>query len=71
MNTVNDNKWERYQQALGGLWYWGIEDMIYQDGWIKFKGRKVEHFDSDYAITFEARDYALKLSTIELNGGIK
>ena len=42
-------------------YYWNIPGVTYKDGYIIYKGRKIEHFNSDYAETEAARDYVLKL----------
>ena len=57
---------ELYQSALKGYkkpWFHGIENMtIDNDGFVKWRGKNVEHYTLSWAYSIEARDQALELA---------
>jgi hypothetical protein len=54
-----------YESVMAGTympWFHGIEGMrLHHDGWVTYKGKKVEHYSFPWAYTEEARQDALEI----------
>jgi hypothetical protein len=60
LNEVGEQKFEKlYQSALAGYqkpWFHSIENLtIDHEGYVNWKGKAVEHYDSDWRWTDKAR----------------
>lgn len=67
LNELGEQEFEKlYQSALAGYqkpWFHGIEHMtVDHEGYVRWKGKEVEHYDSPWRWTEEARVQAEELA---------
>ena len=67
LNELGEQEFEKlYQSALAGYqkpWFHGIENMtVDHEGYVRWKGKEVEHYDSPWRWTEEARVQAEELA---------
>ncbi len=59
--SIASDRYPRHIKALGGQWFYGVEGYTWQDGYIILDGRKVEHYNYDYAISAEGYEAFMRL----------